>query len=130
MNLVLALFVVAGFATTIEYLSLPDRARAVGERSSRSLAVLRDDCLGDKEKEKVLQEESGKLFRLLGLLAGGSTLALGLPLGIVWFLGQLGVGSFWATISVLERLDFLAGVTIIGGLGYFFVRRYRQSHDR
>jgi len=83
MNLVLALFVVVGFAATIEYLRLPDHARTVGQRSSRSFAVLRDNSLGDKEKEEVLQQQAQQLFRLLGVLVGGSTLAIGLPLGAV-----------------------------------------------
>ena len=124
MNFALALFVVVGFAATIEYFDLPDRVRTVGERSSRSLAVLRDDSLGDSEKEKALQSQSRELFRLLCILTGGSALALGLPLGIVWVLGRLGVGSFWGTMSILERIDFLAGITIVGGAGYFLMRRF------
>jgi hypothetical protein len=124
MNFALAVFVVVGFAATIEYFDLPDRARTVGERSSRSLAVLRDDSLGDREKEEALQSRSRELFRLLGILTGGSALALGLPLGIVWVLGQLDIGSFWSVMSILERLDFLAGVTVVGGAGYFLMRRF------
>jgi hypothetical protein len=126
MNFALALFVVVGFAATIEYFDLPDRAQAVGKRSGRSLEVLRDDSLGDREKEQALQSQSRELFRLLGILTGGSALALGLPLGVVWLLGQVGIGSFWGTMNVLERLDFLAGVTVVGGLGYFFVRRFQS----
>jgi hypothetical protein len=124
MNFALALFVVVGFAATIEYFDLPDRARTVGERSSRSLAVLRDNSLSDQEKEKALQSQSRELFRLLGIFTGGSVLALGLPLGVVWLLGQVEIGSFWGTMSILERLDFLAGVTVVGGAGYFLMRRF------
>ena len=124
MNFALALFVVVGFAATIEYFDLPNRARTVGKRSSRSLAVLRDDSLGDREKEEALQSQSRELFRLLGILAGGSALALGLPLGVVWLLGQVEIGSFWGTMSILERIDFLAGVTVVGGAGYFLMRRF------
>lgn len=124
MNFILALFVVVAFAATLEYLGLPGHARAVGNRSSRSLKVLRDDSLGDREKEEVLQDQSGELFRLLGILVGGSALALGLPLGIVWVLGQVGIGSFWGTIDVLERIDFLVGVTLVGGLGYLAFRHF------
>ena len=70
MNFVLAVFVVVGFAAMLEYLNLPDRARRVRERSSRSLSVLRDDSLGDREKEEALQRQSRELFRLLGILVG------------------------------------------------------------
>lgn len=127
MNLLLALFVVVGFAVTLEYLDLPDRARTVGQRSSRSLEVLRDNSLEDREKEEILQRESRQLFGLLGVLVGGSVLALGVPLGVVWVLGQMGVGSFWGTIGVLERIDFLVGVTVAGGLGYLAFRKLYSS---
>ncbi len=127
MNFALAVFVVVGFAATLEYLDLPDHARMVGNRSSDSLEVLRDDSLGDREKEEALQSQSRELFRLLGILVGGSTLALGLPLGAVWLLGQVGVGSFWGTIGVLERIDFLVGVTVLGGLGYLAFRKLYPS---
>ena len=122
MNFAFAVFVVIVFAATLEYLDLPSHARAVGDQSSRSFKVLRDDSLGDQEKEKVLQQQSGELFRLLGILVGGSALALGLPLGIVWLLSRTGIGSFWGTIGVLERIDFLVGVTMVGLLGYLAFR--------
>jgi len=124
MNVALALFVVVGFAAILELLSLPAWARAVGERSKDPLSVLRDDSMEDREKEQALQKQSGRLFRLLGILTGGSILALGVPLGVVWLFEVVGVGSFWGTLAVLERLDFLAGVTVLGGLGYPFVRRF------
>lgn len=125
MNLVLAVFVVVGFAAILEYLNLPDRAQAVGARSSRSLSVLRDESMEDHEKEKALQKQSRQLFRLLGILVGGSALALGVPLGAVWLLGEMGIGSFWRTLAILERIDFLAGVTVVGLLGYLLVRHFR-----
>lgn len=127
MNVALALFVVVGFATIIEYLDLPARARAVGERSRATASVLSDDSMGDREKETALQQQSRHLFRLLGILVGGSALAIGLPLGIVWVVGELGVGSFWGTLDVLERIDFLAAVTIAGGVGYLLYRRRSSS---
>jgi hypothetical protein len=127
MNLALALFVVVGFAAILEYLDLPSRARSVGEWSKTSLSTLRDNSLEDREKEQGPQRQSGKLFRLLGILVAGSVLALGLPLGAVWLLGQVGVGSFWRTLSVLERIDFLAGVAVVGGLGYLLIRRTQRQ---
>lgn len=127
MNFALALFVVVGFAVIIEYLGLPDRARAVGRRSKTSLSVFRDDSMEDTEKERVLQEQSRQLFRLLGILLGGSILALGIPLVLIWLLERVGIGSFWGTLGVLERIDFLAGVTVAGLLGYLLGRRLYSS---
>jgi hypothetical protein len=124
MSFALALFVVVGFAATIEWLDLPDQAREVGRRSARSLEVVRDSSMSDREKEEALQQQTGELFWLLGVLVGGSMLALGGPLVVVWGLGKMGVGSFSGAIGVLERLDFLAGVTVVGGLGYVLYRRF------
>jgi len=127
MNFVLAVFVVVGFAVTIERLHLPARAREVAHHSTASLDVLRDESLSDADKEAALQNRSRHLFQLLGILTGGSVLALGLPLALVWLLGQMGVGSFHGTLAVLQRIDFLAGTTVVGLLAYFLVQRLRAS---
>lgn len=127
MNIALAVFVVIGFAVTIERLDLPDRAREVSRHSTECLDVLRDDTLDDAEKEAALQQRARRLFVLLGLLGGGSVLALGLPLLGVWLLGQAGVGSFPGTLAVLQRLDFLAGTTVAGGVAYLLAQRIRAS---
>lgn len=127
MNFVLAVFVVVGFAVTIERLHLPARAREVGRHSTECLDVLRDDSLDDAAKEEALQQRARRLFVLLGLLAGGSLLALGLPLLGVWLVGQMGVGSFGGTLEMLQRLDFLAGTTVVGLLGYLLVQQVRAS---
>jgi hypothetical protein len=127
MNFVLAVFVVVGFAVTIERLHLPARAREVGRHSTECLDVLQDDSLDDVTKEEILQQRARRLFALLGLLGGGSVLALGLPLLGVWLVGQMGVGSFGGTLDMLQRLDFLAGTTVVGLLGYVLVQQVRSS---
>jgi len=126
MTLALAIFVVVGFAGVLEYLDLPERARGVGERSRDALAVFRNDSLSDREKEEALQGHAGRLFALLGILAGGSVLALGGPLAVVWGLERVGVGSFAAVLRILQRLDFLAATIIVGLLGYLLVRFLRS----
>ncbi|MFB6098679.1 MAG: hypothetical protein ABEK84_06135 [Salinibacter sp.] len=127
MNLLLAVFVVAGFAVTIERLDLPARAREVGRHSTECLAVLRDDSLADVEKEAALQQRARRLFVLLGLLTGGSALALGLPLLVVWLLDRIGMGSFGGTLALLQRIDFLAATTAVGLLAYALVQLGRSS---
>ena len=127
MNLALAIFVVVGFAGVLEYLDLPERARGVGEQSKDALAVLRNDALDDREKEEALQGHARRLFALLGILAGGSALALGGPLAVVWGLERIGVGSFAAVLRILQRLDFLAATIVVGLLGYLLFRFFRSS---
>ncbi|MCS3679165.1 hypothetical protein GGP72_003133 [Salinibacter ruber] len=127
MNLALAVFVVVGFAGVLEYLDLPERARGVGKRSQDALAVLQNDSLDDREKEEALQGHARRLFGLLGILGGGSILALGGPLATVWGLERIGIGSFGAVLRILQRLDFLAATIAVGLLGYLLVRFLRPS---
>lgn len=127
MNFALAILVVVGFATTIDLLNLPAHAREVGQRNTDCLNVLRDASLTDDAKERALQRHARRLFVLLGILVGGSFLALFLPLLAVWLLDEVGVGSFHTVLSVLQRFDFLAGTMVVGLLGYLLVRYVRQS---
>lgn len=122
MSWVWATAVVVAFAAVLEGLSLPDRAGEVGRRARACLGVLRDPGLSDGEKEEALQRHALRLFALLGLLVGGSALALGLPLGVVWGLGRAGWASFPEVWATLQRLDFLAAVSV-GGAAVWLVLR-------
>lgn len=127
MNVALAIFVVIGFAVTIEYFALPERARTVGERGLSCLDVLQNASMSDREKEAALQKQAGRLFGLLGILLGGSALALGGPIAGIWVLDQMGIGSLNTVLSILQRLDFLAGTVIGGVLLYVIVSQLRSS---
>lgn len=127
MSFLLAALVVVVFALVLERLRLPDRARETGERARASLDVLRDPELDDREKETALQEQSLRLFGLLGILLGGSLLALGLPLLGVWLLELAGVSSLEAVLGVLERPDFLLATVVVGVGGYLAYRKLGGS---
>lgn len=122
MDVVWALLVVVTFAVLIERLGLPDRAREVARRSRDCLDVVRDASLDDAAKEERLRRQSLRLFGLFGRLAGGSLLALALPLAAVWLADRAGLASTAAVLSVLERVDFLVGVTVAGGIAYLLAR--------
>ena len=70
MNVLLATFVVVGFAVTLESLHLPARACEVGQCSTECLDVLRDDSLSDREKEEALQQRARRLFKLWASSSG------------------------------------------------------------
>jgi len=125
MSVLWATGVVVAFAGAIEYLRLPDCAREVGRRSLDCLDVLRDASLDDRDKETALQRHAKRLFVLLGRLAGGSGLALGGPLLVIWLLDRAGMASFSGTLIVLQRVDFLVGTGVVGLGGYLLVRRLR-----
>jgi len=123
MTILLSVLVVVGFAGTIHFLNLVGCAREVSERGMDCLHVVRDASLADEVKETRLQRHARRLFVLLGTLAGGSTLALALPLSGVWLLGQMDVASFPSVLAFLQRLDFLAGTVVVGMLAALFARR-------
>lgn len=127
MRLVLATLVVVVFALVLERLDLPERAKEAGRRAREAADVLRDPSMDDRAKEEALQQHSLRLFGLLGILVGGSLLALGLPLFGVWLLELGGVSSLGAVLETLERPDFLAGVTVAGVVGYLLYRRLGPS---
>jgi hypothetical protein len=121
-SVLLAALVVVTFALTVAWLDLPARAREVGARSLEGFDALRDPELDDRAKEEALRRVALRLFGLLGLLVGGSALALGLPMLGVWLLELGGVASLEAVLAMLERPDFLAAATG-GGLLVFLVGR-------
>ncbi len=125
MSLLWALLVVVGFAALLHICCLPAYAREAGRRGQDCLAVVRDDTMDDRAKEAALQDHARRLFVLLGILGGGSLLALGLPLGAVWLLDWGGVASFPRVWATLQRVDFLLGTVVVGTAGYLLVRRLR-----
>ena len=82
--------------------------------------------MSDREKEDALQGHARRLFVLLGILGGDCLLALGAPFGVVWLLGLMGLTSFWDVVAVLERIDFLVGTVLVGGIGYALVQYVRN----
>lgn len=127
MTLILAGLVVVTFGLIIERAGLVGYARQVTERASACVKVLRDSSLDDDAKERLMREQSVRLLGLLGLLIAVSALAILLPLGAVWLLEQIGVGSFDGVLAMLERPAFLVGASILGFATYMVIHRVRQA---
>ena len=123
MSLALAVMVVAGFVLVGRQVHLFRDAREAGERARVTLTVLSDSAMTDDEKELRLRQQSGRLFGLFGKIVLEATAALGLPLAVLWGLDLGGVGSAPNTLGILLRIDFLAVVTVLGFLAYFWASR-------
>lgn len=123
MNVVLAAAVAAGSAFLVERLGLPAHVSTVVNRARRCRRILTDSTRSDLEKERALREESLRLFRLFGRLAGGSLLAIGAPLAVIGALDAVGVVSASAVIATLVRPTFLAAAFGLGGLFYLWRAR-------
>lgn len=127
MSVLLALAVVVSFATILMRLGLTARVRETAARAKACLDALRDPTLDDDSKETTLKRESVRLFALSGVLAGGTLLALAVPLLGVWLLDRAGVASFDSVLSILGRVDFLIAVTAGGLVLGLVMRRVRRS---
>lgn len=123
MTFSLAVLVVVVFGAFLELLEMPGRAREVADRARESLRVLRDPELEDRMKERALRRQALQLFRLLGILAGGSLLALAVPLSCVWLLERAGAASLDEVLAMLEHPAFLSGATLIGLVAYLVLWR-------
>ena len=126
MNLLLAAAVVVAFAVLIERFNLTKRTREVGSRAVDSYRVLRNPEIDDAEKERALRRQAVQLFGLVGVMGGGSLLALGLPLLVLWLLELGGVASLDSVLAVLASIEFLVGATLIGSVAFLLFRRLRR----
>lgn len=126
MSLFLAVLVVVVFAVVVQWTGVASRASEAVRRARGSYAVVADRSLSDEQKERRLKEEAPRLFGLVGLILGGSALALGLPLGLLWLGDRLGLVSLAAVMAILVRVDFLVAVTGVGMLTLWWTRRRRR----
>lgn len=124
MNLVLAVMVVVVFAGLMERLQIAPRARQATAAAGASVTALRNPELDDAAKEAVLQREALRLFRLFGVIAGLSVIALLVPFAGVVLLDKVGLGSFPAVLGILQRIDFLLAATLVGFGTFAAMRRF------
>ena len=122
MSLLGAVFIVIGFAAIAYLLRLPKYAGEVFTKVNSAMLALRDPDLGDDQKEKLLQQYAIRMFALLGILTGGSVLALTVPLGLVWTLGLVQIMSFDGVLETLVQWEFIVGTCVIGLVAYRYIR--------
>ena len=76
MSILGATFVAIGFAILAHWVGLLSKSREVFEVSRTAAEILGDSSIGDKDKEKLLQNHSLRLFALLGTLLAASASVL------------------------------------------------------
>lgn len=116
-----AVAVVSGFL--VERLGLPTHVRAVMSRAGRCRRILADRGRTDLEKERALREETVRLLGLFGRLAGGSLVAIGVPLAAIGALQAVGVASASAVVATMIRPAFLASAFGVGVLVWAWRRK-------
>lgn len=112
--LLAACFLVLGFIFLLYALKLVEHAKLVTQISRQSLEIMGDATLNDDEKEKAMQENAVKLFKLFVILTLGGAVSLLAPAAIIWGIGNFGWISFDAVIHLTLDWRFLIGTTVIG----------------
>ncbi|HKK07765.1 MAG TPA: hypothetical protein VKA44_02655 [Gemmatimonadota bacterium] len=126
MNLLLAAGVAVASAVLVERLGLPAYVGRVMARARSCREILADAGRSDLEKERALRSEALGLFGLFGRLAGGSVVAVGLPMAGIGLLDLAGVGSSRGVVATLVRPAFLAAAFGVGALAWAVRRRARR----
>jgi hypothetical protein len=122
-----ASLVVIAFAVLAHYIGLLRWTNEVMHHARKATAVLQDSTLDDLAKEKAMQGAAIELFKLLGLLAVGSIIAVGLPIAAIWLADAAGVLSFDAVMAMLIRWEFLLAATVIGFAVFFLLQRISKK---
>lgn len=119
-----AVFVCVTFVVLIKILGVTARPFEVAAISKQAYRVLADPALHDDAKEAAMRQHAKTLVRLFVLISGGSLVALGVPLGIVWVLDAMGLLSLGAVFDALLSWPLLAGgiMVFVAKLGYDRVR--------
>lgn len=127
-ELLAACFLVLGFIYIIRALKLVARARSVIAEGGHSLDVIFDNRVDDKQKEAALKQGAAKLFaHFVGLTLGG-TLALILPVAVVWFADYLGLLSLQAVLGLTLSWQFILGATA-AGTGLLALTHHKETAE-
>lgn len=122
-----AVFLVVALVILLRVFGLVDRSREVLRVTQESLAVVRNPDLSDAKKEKALQRNSLRLFKLFLVLSAGGAAALVLPLAVVWGGDRLGWISLGAVIDVTLSPVFLIGSAVFATAALFWSGRGNAS---
>jgi len=118
MNVVGAALVVVLFAVLLHIIGLVARTREVLSIGHRAAATMRDTALTDAHKERLMQQNSLRLFRLLAELLLGTAIALLGPLALIWLAQLAGWVTVEGVLAMFLRWDFIAGATVLGIAAY------------
>jgi hypothetical protein len=110
---VAAAFIVLGFAIALSRLGLVEIAEDIGRMSRKSLTLLRDPSMDDRDKEKAMQASARSLFGAFLKLTAGLVVALAVPTLIVWGVAQTGLFAFKAVIETSLTWPFLLGGFVV-----------------
>ena len=124
-----AAFLVVGFVVLVRVFGLVERSGEVVTVARSSFDVIRSTDLSDDEKEKTLQKNTVRMFRLFFVLAFGGAMAVVLPLGVVWACDLIELISLQAVLDVAMSPVFLIVSGILATLALCLGRGGTSEQD-
>jgi hypothetical protein len=109
-----------GFLALLQAFGIIEKSRNVGVLSGESFNIIRVTTLSDEDKEKILQKNAKRLFRLFISLTIGGVVAIALPLAILYVADRLEWLSMVSVFSVAISSPFIVMSSIIT-IGIFFL---------
>lgn len=123
-----AVLVIVLFVILLNVVRLVPRTREVLSIGQQAVDTLRDSTLTDDEKEHAMRQSSLRLVRLLLILAGGTLVAILLPLVLIWLLELAGIFTVAGVLDMFLRWDFIIGGSVVGIATYIVsVKWFRQD---
>ena len=121
MNVFGATVMVILFAILLHVLGLVQTTKQVVAISQAASSTLRNTLLSDAEKERLMQQSSIQLFRLLAVLILRTAVALVAPLA--------GILTVEGVLRMLARWDFIIAASILGILVYVALDKWQSRNS-
>ena len=129
MNVFGATVMVILFAILLHVLGLVQTTKQVVAISQAASSTLRNTLLSDAEKERLMQQSSIQLFRLLAVLILRTAVALVAPLAVIWLLQLAGILTVEGVLRMLARWDFIIAASILGILVYVALDKWQSRNS-
>lgn len=118
-----ASFIVVAFAVLLVRLRVVSSSREVIALSRQAMAVITDQTLTDRDKERRLQAYTGALLKAFLFIVVGSAAAVGVPILLVWALEFTGVLQLNAVLAVTVSWSFLLAATLVSVPLFYLLSR-------
>jgi hypothetical protein len=123
-----AAFLVLGFVVLLRLLGTVEESGYAVALARRSFRVICSSALSDEAKEAALQKDAKELLRLFLVLTFGGTVALLIPVGLLWVCDRLEWVSLESVFSVAVSPVFLITSGALAVLA-FYVPKSKKAEE-
>jgi len=116
------------FVAALSYSGVIGAAAGVLATARGAAAVMRDEALDDRARERAVQQASLRLFSGFASILGRGVLSLAASVLPIWAADATGLASAGAVLAFLARVDVIVIASAVMVAGYLFrVRLWPSS---